>query len=689
MSDRKVLLLEDNDDDADFVIREIQRSGLEFHIHTTKSRIAYMQALEDVEPMLIISDYTIPGFDGLEALAMAREKFPETPFIFVSGTIGEERAIEALKLGASDYVLKDGLNRLIPSVRRALEEREMRRAKFQAERQLIEAEKRYERLVELSPDAILSLSDCIISFANDAAARLYGALGKDALVGRSILDFVHKEEFLSEDGREQRFMDAIAKPGLIEQRHRRFDGSEIYVELACSPIAGLGQRSVLMFARDITERKRYESTLQYQATHDSLTGLANRALLNDRLRQAISSADRHGWKVSIAYIDVDNFKDVNDSFGHDIGDRVLTILARRLQDIVRKGDTAARLGGDEFAVVFVDIAEVDQLGVMMERLLAEISRPVIVDAEEMSITCSAGLSVYPLDVADADAALRAADTAMFRAKERAHNSFQFYTPDMNSRSAQRLMLSASLRRAVERNEFLLHYQPQYDVRTRELNGIEALIRWNSPERGLVPPNDFIPIAEETGLIVPIGQWAIQEACSFAARLANSSTATPGMSVNISFRQFRQVDLPQFIEKLLRETGLPPNRLELELTESMVAQDAEFAIEVMTRLKSLGVRIAIDDFGTGYSNLSRLRRFPIDRLKIDKSFVSGNSEYPVDAAICRTIIALARSLDLMVIAEGVESEEQLKFLCEQGCDAVQGYLLGRPMPEQELLKLIGG
>ena len=688
MSNRIVLLLEDNEDDADFVIREIRRSGLEFQIHTTKSRSAYMQALEDIEPALIVSDYTIPGFDGLAALAMAREKFPETPFIFVSGTIGEERAIEALKLGASDYVLKDGLNRLIPSVRRALEESEMRRAKLQAERQLVEAETRYEKLVELSPDAILSLSDSTVSFANDAAARLYGAPGKDALIGRSILDFLHEDEFTNEDGRERRFLDSIAKPGLIEQRHVRFDGSQIYVELACSPIVERGERSVLMFARDITERKRYESTLQYQATHDSLTGLANRVLLNDRLRQAISSADRHGWKVSIAFIDVDNFKDVNDSFGHDIGDRVLKILARRLQDIVRQGDTAARLGGDEFAVVFVDIAEVDMVTIMMERLLAEISRPVVVDGEEISITCSAGLSVYPLDASDADIALRAADTAMFRAKERAHNSFQFYTPDMNSRSAQRLTLSASLRRAVERKELILHYQPQYDVRTRELNGIEALVRWNSPERGLVPPNDFIPIAEETGLIVPIGQWVIQEACCFAARLARNSAAKPGMSVNISFRQFRQTDLPQFIEKQLRETGLAPDRLELELTESMVAQDAEFAIEVMTQLKALGVRIAIDDFGTGYSNLSRLRRFPIDRLKIDKSFVSGNSEYPVDAAICRTVIALARSLDLMVIAEGVESEEQLKFLSEQGCDAVQGYLLGRPMPEQDLLRLIG-
>ena len=681
----RILLLEDNDSDAELLARVLGRADppMNLEIHRARNRDEFVQQLVTLQPSLIVSDYTIPGFDGLSALGMARECVPDTPFIFVSGTIGEERAIEALKCGASDYVLKDNARRLLPAVQRALQEAMLLRSRRMAEQALLESEKRYESLVELSPDGVFLVVDGHISFANHAALRIYRAQQPEQLIDKRYVDLVHPHSRGDVTMRLRSFQALAEDRPYVEQKHVRLDGSEVHVELASTTIALHGQESVLIVTRDVTERKLYESQLKHQATHDALTGLVNRTLFSDRLRHAVASARRSGQSVALAFIDLDRFKMVNDSFGHEAGDTVLKEVASRLVGAVRDIDTVARLSGDEFVVLFEDLDTAETVTQMMERILPAVSQPFALDGEEIILTCSAGISVYPTDGGDGDAVLRNADTAMYRTKEKGGNAFEYYTSDMNSRSKEHLLLSAGLRRALEREEFFLDYQPQMDLEGGRLSGMEALIRWKQSESGVVAPAQFIPVCEQTGLIVPIGQWVLRAACECSRRLGDSLGWFPVVSVNVSARQFRRADFARYVEQVLKATGLPPGSLEVELTETMVAQDTAFAVQAMQALKSMGVRIAIDDFGTGYSSLSYLKRFPIDRLKIDRSFVSGIGSDADDETICRTIISLAHNLGLRVIAEGVEHDRQLAFLRQFGCDEVQGYLIGRPMSPESL------
>jgi diguanylate cyclase (GGDEF)-like protein/PAS domain S-box-containing protein len=678
-----VLLLEDNDTDAELLERSLRAAELPVELHRARNRPEFLGALANVQPALIICDYTLPGFDGISALDVAREQHPDCPFIFVSGTIGEERAIDALKKGAADYVLKDNMRRLVPAVQRALKEAKDARARRQIEKTLRETKERYESLVERSPEGILLVSKGIITFANHAAMVLYRAGRPEQLVGRPYAELIHEESLGLVTTRLRPEHEANGFQSEIEQKHLRLDGSAVYVEIISAETSLHGQDVKLIFTRDITDRKRSEAELAHQATHDALTGLANRSLINERLQHAVATAKRHKWNVALAFFDVDEFKSVNDSFGHDAGDRVLKDIANRLASSMRITDTIARLGGDEFLVLLPGIEEPEFVTQLISRALAEIAKPILVNGQEIVLTCSAGISIYPLDAPDADLLLRNADTAMYRAKQKGRNAFEYFTPDMSANSMEQLLMSASLRRAVEREEFRIHYQPQVDARSGKLSGVEALIRWEHPDRGLILPGQFVPLCETTGLIVPISQWILRTACGQMQRLQDELSLPFVVSVNLSARQFRQTDLVAFIKDVLAQSGFPPQILELELTESVVAQDVAFAVETMENLKSLGLRIAIDDFGTGYSSLSYLKHFPVDRLKIDMSFVSGITSDPADAAICRTIISLARNLGLNAIAEGVETREQLVFLQEHGCDDVQGYLVARPMPEEQL------
>ena len=437
------------------------------------------------------------------------------------------------------------------------------------------------------------------------------------------------------------------------------------------------------------ERKRYQVQLERQANYDALTSLPNRNLLHDRLRQAVQS-QRTPRNIAVVFMDLDHFKFVNDSLGHSVGDKLLKAMGERLRAVLREGDTVGRVGGDEFVLILNDQSNEEVIFRAMQRITAKVAEPLTIDGKELYVTASAGISLYPQDGRDVDTLLKNADAAMYRAKEHGRSNFQFYTSEMNERVNDRLALEHALRRALDRKEFTLHYQQKVDLRSGEIIGAEALVRWLHPEWGLVRPARFIPIAEETGLIVQLGEWAIHEACR-QARAWLAAGLRPGVvSVNLSARQFRAEGLVRSVSRILQETGLDPASLEMELTESMVMHNVESAIATLQGLKSLGVGLSVDDFGTGYSSLSYLKNLPIDVLKIDRSFVRdiGTGAEAEDGILAAAIVSLGHALHLQVIAEGVETDAQLHFLKRHGCDQVQGFLYGEPVPADEFAELLG-
>ncbi len=427
------------------------------------------------------------------------------------------------------------------------------------------------------------------------------------------------------------------------------------------------------------EQKRFRDRLGFKAGHDSLTGLPNRTLLHDRLLQAISYADRYERQVAVAFIDLDKFKQVNDRFGHDAGDQLLVTIAQRLLACVRESDTVARLGGDEFVVVLYDQANEDVTLHAMQRMLQSIAEPILLNGLEYRITCSIGFSFYPQDGRDAETILKNADTAMYRAKELGRDNFQFYTGELHRRINERLALDKSLRLAIERNEFILHFQPRIDLRTGKVDGLEALIRWTHPELGVVQPQRFIPLAEEIGLMHRIGDWVMRSAClQYRMWERDGVTAMP-IAVNISAPQFLQKGFAGIVANVLRDTGVAPDNLELEITESLSMRDPRATIQALQELRNMGVKLSIDDFGTGYSNLSYLKQFAVDKIKLDQSFVHQIERNPDDLAISDAIISMAHSLRLKVTAEGVESESQLALLSDHGCDGMQGHYFSPAVP----------
>src|SRR5438105_6069521 len=436
------------------------------------------------------------------------------------------------------------------------------------------------------------------------------------------------------------------------------------------------------------ERKRYQVQLEHQANYDALTGLPNRNLLHDRLRQAVY-AQRSLRNIAVVFMDLDHFKLVNDSLGHSTGDKLLKGMAERLRAVLREGDTVGRVGGDEFVLILNDQTNEEVIFRAMQRITAKVAEPIMLDGKELYVTSSAGISVYPQDGRDVDTLLRNADAAMYRAKEHGRNNFQFYTSEMNERVSDRLALENALRRALERREFTLHYQQKVDLRTGAIIGSEALVRWLHPEWGLVRPARFIPIAEETGLIVPLGEWVLFEACRQARAWLDAGLRPGVVSVNLSARQFRAEGLVRTVSRVLQETGLDPALLDMELTESMVMHNVDTAIATLQGLKSLGLSLSVDDFGTGYSSLSYLKDLPIDTLKIDRSFVRdiGTGSEAEDGILAQAIISLGHALHLKVIAEGVETDAQVHFLKRHGCDEVQGFLYGEPVPPEQFAQLL--
>ena len=688
MSALKILMVEDVAADAEITLRELKRSGLEFEHRRVETEAELMRECIEFAPDIVLSDFALPHFDGLSALGLVRRVRPDLPFIFVSGTIGEETAIESLRGGANDYVLKTNLPRLPTAVRRALKDATERAVLRETE----EALRLRDRAVEASVNAIMIVSaadpDMPLVYVNRAFEQVTGYSRGEA-IGRNC-------RFLQGVDRHQPELDKIRR-AIAEQhdaqallRNYRKDGSLFWNMLYVTPVHDPRSGAVTHFVGvqyDITEIKRYQEELEHQANHDALTGLANRNLLRDRLQQSLALAHRYERPFSLAFIDLDNFKLINDSLGHDIGDRLLKIVAERLVTCVREGDTVARLGGDEFVLLVTEQERDDSVYRIVQRVMAAISQPFVIDKREFKVTCSVGIASFPRDGEDADTLLRNADTAMYRAKDLGRNTFQLYSSEMNANFGERLTLETDLWNALERDEFVLHYQPKVALKTGRIIGMEALLRWRHPVSGMIPPGKFIPVAEESSLIVQIGKWVIREACRQNQAWQDDGLRYVPIAVNISARQLHDKDLVETVRTTLESTRLRAEYLEIELTESAVMLNADETINTMALLRGMDVRISLDDFGTGYSSLSYLKRFPVTGLKIDQSFVRDIANDPDDAAIVRAIIVVAQALMLDVTAEGVETVEQLEFLKAHGCGEAQGYYFARPVPASEMRALL--
>ncbi len=555
------------------------------------------------------------------------------------------------------------------------------------EKALKESEERYRTLFNSSPDAIFLMDPHnpeirgLVIECNEAACTMNG-YSQEELIGKSI-DILHPKE--TSDKERDSYLSQIWREKVVRREgvHCRKDGSTFLIETVGNLITLAGKELILGIDRDITERVEAQEKIWHQANHDLLTGLPNRALFSDRLSQALVNANRYEKMLAVLYLDLDRFKTINDTLGHTFGDRILQKVAERLDEQLKEGDTIARLGGDEFVILLPQIAHIEDAVRLAQKILELGKQPIVMEEQELYITISMGIAFYPADGADVDTLLKNSDTALNRVKNQGGNNYQFYAPVMNSKASERLLMENELRRAIKNKEFVVYYQPQLDINTWRVIGFEALIRWKHPENGMVYPDEFISIAEEIGLIVPIGELVLREVCAQNKRWLEEGLSPKRIAVNLSARQFHQRDLVTTVKQILEETGLASEYLELEITESVAMEDADYTIEILHQLREMGVYIALDDFGTGYSSLNYLKRFPLNIIKIDRSFIRDLTTNSNDAAIATAIISLAHNLNLSVIAEGVEIEEQLAFLKLQQCDNMQGFLFSKPLPVEEL------
>jgi diguanylate cyclase (GGDEF)-like protein/PAS domain S-box-containing protein len=548
------------------------------------------------------------------------------------------------------------------------------------------SEARFRTLAETTPCAIFIYQDGRFTYANGATSAITG-YSRDEFLHLGFWDVVHPDFRPLVQARGLAGEEGEGGPLRYEIKIVRKDGLERWLDYTAGVIDFGGKPAVLGTAFDITERKRAEDQIKSLAYHDALTGLPNRLLFTDRLSLAVTQAARQSHHLAVLFLDIDRFKVINDSLGHTLGDRLLQAVAERLQGCVREADTVARLGGDEFTLLLPGVTQPTDVARVAEKILEALKQPFKMEGRELYCTVSMGISVFPEDGQDAETLVKNADTAMYRAKEQGRDNYQLYTPAMNASAVERLQLESGLRRALARNELEIHYQPVLDLSNGRVHGVEALLRWRHPEKGLLGPSEFISLAEVTGLAVPMSSWILRTACLQARQWQGSLHPRLIVAVNLSARQFQEPDLVETVKSALLETGLPSRCLEVEITETNAMQNAEATIATLRELKALGVRVSIDDFGIGYSSLSYLKRLPIDTLKIDQSFVRDITTDPDDAAIATAVIALAHTLKLRVVAEGVETEEQLAFLTARSCDRMQGYLFSHPLPADECTEFL--
>jgi diguanylate cyclase (GGDEF)-like protein/PAS domain S-box-containing protein len=554
-------------------------------------------------------------------------------------------------------------------------------------RSMQEREERYRHLIEQSPDAFFIHSDGILDFVNGAGLALLGADRLEQIVGQPAEMLAAPEYLELARQRTRRALDEGLDAPLIEQAWMRLDGTRVYVEVKSIPFVLGGKKAVQLIARDITERKREKLELERLSTNDILTGLPNRALLMDRLHQGILRWQRRGQNAVVAFFDLDHFQTINDMFGYSAGDQALLAAAKSLIAWLRQSDTAARIGGDQFVLILEDMQSDEIPPAILQRIFEQVSQPVWISNQQIALACSIGYCKYPDDGADPNSLLNAAQAAMYHAKELGRANIQRYTRDMRPQTSERLVLEHQLRDAVERGELLLHYQPKVSLQSGCIVGVEALIRWQHPGMGMVAPVRFIPIAEESGLIVPIGEWIIRTACEQARQWQGTPLADMSIAINLSARQFLQPDIVDCVTRAVAAAGIDPRILEFELTESMAMASPEKSISIMNAFKDLGVALSVDDFGTGYSNLSHLNRFPVNKLKIDRSFIRDIAHSPEALTIVQVIIGMAHRLRMTVVAEGVETAEQLSLLAQHDCDEMQGFYFSRPMPAADCTRFM--
>ena len=679
-----MLIVEDNRGDA----RLLSEMLIEQNLHTIA--LKHVECMADAEQYLleqsvdmILLDIGLYNTQGLDAVRRIHAAAPRVPLVVLSGLADETMAVQALKEGAQDYLIKG-----------QMEPRELARAlRYAIERKLIEdnlfvEKERAQATLACIGDAVIC-SDIAgkITYLNLVAEKMTGSSSAEA-AGRLMKDSFRIVDGINRLPIADPFKRAIEQDQIVgiprDSILIRKDGSEISIEDSVSPIHDREGNVIgaVIILRDVSIARAMTRQMTHSAQHDHLTNLPNRFLVNDRINKAIALARRNNRRVAVLFLDLDGFKHINDSLGHTSGDELIQSVAARLVTLIRDPDTVSRQGGDEFVILLSDIKEIEDAATTSRRILRALEEPHCIGSHSLYVTASIGVSTFPDDGTDAETLIRNADTAMYQAKENERQGYQFFRLDMNVRAMERQFLEENLRRAIDSSELSLHYQPKIDLKTGNIVGAEALLRWTHPDRGSISPAEFIPVAEDSGLILPIGQWALRVACEQAQQWASTEITAMIIAVNVSAVQIRHRQFLATVSSILEETGLDPHLLEIEVTESILMKRPDLTRGILQQLQEMGVSIALDDFGTGYSSLSYLHKFPLNSLKIDQSFVRqiNTSE---GSGIVTAIINMGRSLGLRIVAEGVENEEELSFLQSYGCDEAQGYYFSRPVPSQVL------
>jgi diguanylate cyclase (GGDEF)-like protein/PAS domain S-box-containing protein len=663
-------------------------SGNSFDIDQVSKLSEGLDRLRETEHAAVLLDLHLPDSDGLVTLDRILPLTLNTPVLILGKDGQEEVTTEAVKRGAQDYLLPGHLDSyyLPRALRNAVERKSIEDALY------VERDRALVTLNSIGDAVLCTDIKGQITFQNPVAEGLTGwnrleAMGRPLAEVLRIVDAETRETIQDPMERaiqENRAVGLTANALLIKR-----DGEESAIEDSAAPIHDRDGRvigAVIVF-RDVSASRAMSLEMTHSAQHDLLTGLPNRLLLNDRISQAIALGHRYKRPFALMFVDIDHFKSINDSLGHAIGDKLLQSISQRLVGGLRASDTVSRHGGDEFVVLLPEVSDNEDAATSADKLLLAVANPHIIDGQTLHIQGSIGIAVYPEDGQDAETLLRNADLAMYNAKQSGRNGYEFFKPEMNVRAVERQVVESGLRRALEQNEFVLHYQPKVNLVSAEITGVEALVRWQEPTKGLLYPDSFIEIAEDCGLILQIDHWVMQEACRQLRVWQQDGAATMSMAVNVSAVGFREKTFLQGIEQALTDTGLDARYLQLELTEGVLMKDANATASTLAKLKGLGVKVAVDDFGTGYSSLSYLRQFAIDVLKIDRSFVSQITAEQKDSILMSAIVGMGQNLKYVVVAEGVETVQQMTYLQSLRCEEGQGYFFSKPVPSLEFANLL--